>query len=264
MQLKQEQIEYIDNNFFEDPDINFEILKSLDTPEELHYLATILNWDIHVPILQWIIEQPLCSQATGLMIFWLAQPNDYTKYRLDAEKIDGDMAVFDIIKTILQNYQNGFYLAADIHYDPKNDIGTEIIIPAFMKASTSGEEPYIYYDKSEVNSWFGEQLESKFKNAESAMELFNFAYYVQDTKKARMILQQPLCDKGIALMLYWRLKTYAGVYSDMPVMLKEIEKNMQDGKYPEIISYNPKADKNIRMKESRRKWAVPEKMKQAV
>lgn len=113
------EMKYIDEIFLEDPDPNFDKLNSLKTSEELHYLATILNWDIHLPILQWISENPLCTKATGLMMFWLAQPKDFTKYMFQAEIKEGQ-DVFHLIKTIMVNYQNNFYKESEIHYNPED------------------------------------------------------------------------------------------------------------------------------------------------
>ncbi|WP_459190288.1 DUF4274 domain-containing protein [Parabacteroides sp. APC149_11_2_Y6] len=59
----------------------------LTQPDELHYLANVVNWDIHIPILVWIVKQAICSEATALMIFWQAQPQDYIIYKWNTTRI---------------------------------------------------------------------------------------------------------------------------------------------------------------------------------
>lgn len=67
--MKDEIQQYIDNNIVENPNIDLSKLSVLTQPDELHYLASVVNWDIHMPILEWIVKQAICSEATALMIF---------------------------------------------------------------------------------------------------------------------------------------------------------------------------------------------------
>ena len=111
--MKDEIQQYIDNNIVENPNIDLSKLSVLTQPDELHYLASVVNWNIHMPILEWIVKQAICSEATALMIFWQAQPQDFTVYRWNETQINEDITVFHLIKIIIINYTNGFY-----HYCP--------------------------------------------------------------------------------------------------------------------------------------------------
>lgn len=66
--MKDEIQQYIDNNIVENPNIDLSKLSVLTQPDELHYLASVVNWDIHIPILEWIVKQAICSEATALMV----------------------------------------------------------------------------------------------------------------------------------------------------------------------------------------------------
>nr|WP_270823366.1 DUF4274 domain-containing protein [Bacteroides fragilis]MDA1488550.1 DUF4274 domain-containing protein [Bacteroides fragilis] len=67
--MKDEVKQYIDDCIIENPDIDLNNLSVFTQPDELHYLANVVNWDIHIPILDWIVKQAICSEATALMIF---------------------------------------------------------------------------------------------------------------------------------------------------------------------------------------------------
>lgn len=108
--MKDEIKQYIDNHIVENPNIDLNKLSVLTEPDELHYLASVVNWDIHIPLIEWIVKQSICSEATALMIFWQAQPQDFTVYRWNETQIKEDISVFHLIKIIIINYINGFYL----------------------------------------------------------------------------------------------------------------------------------------------------------
>jgi hypothetical protein len=170
--MKDEIQQYIDNNIVENPNIDLSKLSVLTQPDELHYLASVVNWDIHIPILEWIVKQAICSEATALMIFWQAQPQDFTVYRWNETQIKEDITVFHLIKIIIINYTNGFYLKTDIHYNPANDKKDIFVIPNFMYKDVKGEEPYSIYDEQDVKSWFGEYLNKQINSCSSTMDLY--------------------------------------------------------------------------------------------
>ncbi|MGI9652096.1 DUF4274 domain-containing protein [Chryseobacterium sp. RLHN22] len=268
-EITQERKQFIDDNFYEGIDENklnkskFELLTS---PYELQYLAEKHNWDNGIKILQWISESNICSEATALQLFWLSQPKDYQSYKL-TETIKGEYVgdkndIFQLIKTILNNFENGFYKKTDIHFDPTIHMEAEPQVPDIMKEATNGEETYIYLEKSDVDSWFGEILENKIKRCDTTMELYNIASFVKNNfnDKAELILKHPLCDKGIALMLFWRLKTHTPLWYSADTILNQIIKKIQNCEYPEIVAYNPKLDSEIKMKEPKPKWTIPEFM----
>lgn len=251
---------FIDDHFLENPAPDYRRLVELQSVEAWHYLADIVNWDIHVALLQRIAENKQCSEATALMIFWRAQPEEYTVYKWDAKRIAGDPEIFQLIKTIITNFENHFYQRSHLSYDPQQDRQEEAMIPAWMLQSTRGETPYIYYDAAEVNGWFGEILESKIRNCDNAIDLFNIASFVKDPAAAELILNNPVCDKGIALLLFWRLKTYAGAV----VLSSEIMQKIKERPFPEVLAYDPIADKDIKMEAPRQQWHIPEKMQQKI
>ncbi|SIS39771.1 hypothetical protein SAMN05421768_106308 [Chryseobacterium joostei] len=175
--------------------------------------------------------------------------------------------IFQLIKTILNNFENGFYKKSDIHFDPSTHItDQQLQVPDFMKQPTNGEETYIYLEQSEVDSWFGEILENKIKRCDTSMELYNIASFVKYHLDGRdeLILKHPLCDKGIAVMLFWRLKTFRNVWFETSVMAREIIDKVRTNQCPEILAYNPKKDKAIKMNEPKPKWNIPEIMTKAV
>lgn len=271
--ISQAKKQFIDDNFYEGLDEN-ELDKSkfnqLTTPHELHYLAKNHNWDNGVKLLQWIVESDICSEATALEIFWLSQPDEFQIYKL-SETIKGDYAgneneIFQLIKTILTNFENNLYKKTDIHFDPTIYTKLEPKVPNFMKEPINGEETYIYLEKTEVNSWFGEILESKIRRCDTTMELYNIASFVEyETGRVELILNHPLCDRGIATMLFWRLKTYcATIWNSTDSILHLIIERIKNNEYPEIIAYNPKLDNKINIKEIKPKWEIPQKLKQPI
>lgn len=173
--MKDEIKQYIDNHIVENPNIDLNKLSVLTEPDELHYLASVVNWDIHIPLIEWIVKQSICSEATALMIFWQAQPQDFTVYRWNETQIKEDISVFHLIKIIIINYINGFYLKTDIHYNPANDKKDISVIPDFMYKDVKGEEPYSIYDEQDVKSWFGEYLNKQINSCSSTMDLYGIA-----------------------------------------------------------------------------------------
>jgi hypothetical protein len=251
--------EYLNKYFNENEEPYQESFDKLTTPEELHYIANNHNWDNGITVLEWIVKSKLCSEATALMIFWRAQPYDYTEYNYEAKVIkNGDIKIFYLIKTIMENYKNGFYKKTKIKYDPKEDMPEENT-PEIMFEETNGEAPYIYYEEKEVNSWFGEYLENKIEACENSMELYNIVYLIQSSNLKNIyekILENKYCDKGIALLIYWKLKRIYNFDED------KIVNKIKTGGY-EIIKYNPKEDKENKIKR-KSKWEIPEIMKMEI
>lgn len=254
--MKDEIQQYIDNNIVENPNINLSKLSVLTQPDELHYLASVVNWDIHIPILEWIVKQAICSEATALMIFWQAQPQDFTVYRWNETQIKENITVFHLIKIIIINYTNGFYLKTDIHYNPANDKKDIFVIPNFMYKDVKGEEPYSIYDEQDVKSWFGEYLNKQINSCSSTMDLYGIACNLPilgNIDTVFHILRHPLCDKGIAFMLFWRFEPI--VSEDI---LKRFISEICQKNYSEIIEY--KHDWN----NSKAMWNIPEIMMKPV
>lgn len=270
-EISQEKKQFIDDNFYEglsESELDKAKFELLSSPYELFYLANKHNWDDGVKLMQWIAESDICSEATALQLFWLAQPKEYQVYKLTDTIKRNDTGVrndtFYLIKTILERFENGFYKKTELHFDPTILIETEQEVPAFMKEPTNGAETYVYLEKKEVERWFGEILENKIEHCDSTMELFNIASFTNTAEWAKLILSHPLCDKGIAIMLFWRLKTFASFWYETNSMLAEIVEKVRNNKYPEIVAYNPKTDTEIKMKEPKPKWTIPAIMSQPI
>jgi hypothetical protein len=255
----------LDKYFNENDEPNKEIFDKLTTPEELHYIAENHNWDNGITVLKWIVDNKLCSEATALMIFWRAQPYDYVEYKYDAKSLKyADTDIFDLIKIIMKNYKNGFYKKTSIKYNPKEDMPEDDNIPEIMYQETNGEEPYIYYDEKEVNSWFGEYLENLLARCDNSMELYNIAYLLEQKFSPSFIntwskiLEHKHCDKGIALFIYWKVRRHYP-FVDRQFIVNKIINN----EYKEIIKYDPKEDKGNKIK-IENKWEIPEIMKKEI
>lgn len=262
--LSKDKKRFIDDSFYEgqtERELSRQKFELLTEPEELHYLAEQHNWDNGVRLLQWITASDICSEATALHLFWLAKPNYYQAYKFtDNLKETYENDVFDLIKIIYKNYLTNFYRKTKIPFELSSRVDTEQQVPDFMKEKTKGEETYIYLGKNEVESWFGETLKGEIERCNAPIELFNIASFIKAPEPAKFILEHPLCDKGIAVVLFWRLKTFASIWHETEVIMSDIIKKIQSDEYQEILSYDPKKDSDIKMKETKPKWAIPESM----
>ncbi|MGE8553330.1 MAG: DUF4274 domain-containing protein [Chryseobacterium jejuense] len=268
MNLTSEQQNFINTHFYEGiprEELNESKFKQLKTSEELHYLATHHNWDDGVKVLQWIAESPVCSEATALELFWLAQPQDFQRYKLDQTLKDASQnEVFILLKTLLENYPKSFYQKTEIQFDPASLYEDQFIIPDWIFQKTNGEETYIYYEEDDVDVWFDREWEKNIREAESAIELFNIAYFIDEPEYAAQILQRRLCDKGIAVLIFWRLYTECSAYTYTNTMLQGIINNIVNNKYPEVLSYNPQTDEKVKYKKKKIAWEVPDIFRKTV
>ena len=265
--ISQERKELIDAWFNVDVKPRKATFDKLQTSEELHYLVINYNRDNGFELLKWVVESPLCSQATALKVFWESTPEFYLQYGWNTKKIigDGDIEEFNLIRIIIKRFTNGFYAKASISYDlslPDREI------PDFMFQKTHGEETYIYYDERDADKLFGEYLENQLNRCSDTMELFNIVSvgnYIRE-EEYRKILNHPNCDKAIALMIYWRTQIIL-VFDELR---NEIVSKIKDNYYPEVLSYNPKEDDKVDMdstvdgREKHAKWKIPESMKKRI
>lgn len=262
MKISDQQIEFITAHFHEGisgAELEKSKFQELNTSEELHYLSTYWNWDNGVQVLQWIIESPLCSEATALEIFWLAQPQDLQCYKLDMILNDtskNDM--FNLIKIILKNYPNNFYQKTTINFDPESYCKNEFSIPDWIYEKTIGKESYIYYEEEDIEDWFDVDWENNIKSSKSAIELFNIAYFMDEPEQADFILQHSFCDKGIAVLVFWRLYNECSIYTATNKKLKTIINDVLNNIYPEVLSYDPQMDEKVIYKKKKIAWKIPE------
>lgn len=257
--LTTEQIDFIENNFFYSEHLEKEKFESLTSTFELDYIIKNYNWDNGLELIKWISNSKLCSKATAIEVFWLCCPRDFLKYDLEKKSKD---ETFEIIKVILNNLSVNFYNESEISFDPSPFL-ENLIIPESMLLESKGEQTYLYYSESDYISWFGEFLENKINNCENSMELFSIAYYVKKPNIARLIMNHKFCDKGIAKMLFWRLKTYGGLWTESDEVMKLLILGIENNKFNECINYNPLKDPNIEVSK-RNKWEIPEIVKHKV
>src|SRR5204863_4528922 len=104
---------------------NKEFFDDISNPIEYHYIASIYNWDDGPKVLSWIINSSLCDKGTAKLIFWRSQPDYYTRF-LNKEDAEWDGEVFQLVKTIIDNFQSDFYKTENIFYDPRQDPATDV------------------------------------------------------------------------------------------------------------------------------------------
>lgn len=149
--LTKKQTDYINEHFFEfgfeDEEVEptYEQFKKIETPARLHYLASIYNWDDGGKVLEWIVNSKKCAKATALLLFWRSEPDYYTRFETEEEAAD-DLEIWKVVRTILKNYQTGFYQHRGIGFNPSDD-GADVNyvdtnakwkIPESIKRSVSG------------------------------------------------------------------------------------------------------------------------------
>jgi len=268
-----------ENLFYElEETLSKESFDKFTTSESLHYLAQNWSWETReeLQIIRWISESNLCSQATALMIFWLAQPEDYTKYKLGA-KVPYDNGVFAIIKTILNRFEKDDYQNCSIYYDPQDNMPRGIEIDEKMKLAVLGEETW--YDDDYVKKISGyviSELSYEIRNckdnnylnmiANGLLHFFNHA-----DKIGEWIVENPYCDRGTALLLYWRLLSYFQRRGFSPqetksevLIVQQLHDKLISDFFPTSIGYSPTGDKqnDILLGKQKRKWEIPAFMKQ--
>ncbi len=117
---------FINDKFFEvsfkgngEDKVNRDDFDKLKSAKELHYLASIFNWDDDTEVLEWIINSPLCDKGTALLIFWSSQPDFYTRFENEQEA-EYERDTFRLIRNIIKNYQDGFYKKARFRFNPRS------------------------------------------------------------------------------------------------------------------------------------------------
>ncbi|CDN76285.1 DUF4274 domain-containing protein [Elizabethkingia anophelis] len=262
MNITNQQQDFINTHFHEgiqQSELDESIFRALKTSEELHYLTTHHNWDNGVKVLQWIVESPICSEAIALELFWLAQPQDFQQCKLDITLQDEYLnEVFTLLKTILKNYPDNFYKKTSSQFDPAPFYENELIIPDWIYQKTNGEDSYVYYEEDDIEDWFDADWKNNIQRAESAIELFNIAWFMDEPEQASLILEHPLCDKGIAVLVFWRLYNECAMYTETNGKLKEIIHNILNNAYPDVLSYDPKTDEKVDYKKTKIVWEIPE------
>lgn len=257
-----------------------ETFEKFTTPEELHYLAQNWPWETteEIQIIRWICESDLCSQATALMLFWYAQPQDYTCYKLGA-KIPYSNDIFALIQLILFRFEKEAYHLYAIHYDPHHDMPTEKVeIDRKMKKAICGETTWYEEDYIKEISWYTpSELEREIRCCTDRHYLHMAAngllQFRDADHAARLIMENPHCDKGTALLLYWRLLLFYSMRGFSPseteetfAVVQQIHEKLLSDSFSEGIAYAPLKDKeNAKLLgKQKNKWEIPQRMKQGV
>jgi hypothetical protein len=129
--LPRRRAKFIEDHFFQwsfnrpdDFPPNSKAFSELSHPAELHYLASIYNWDDGPEVLEWIVGSPLCSRSTANLIFWRAAPDYYLRF--DLESAEGarpsERSVLFLLRKIVLRYRHGGYSGVDIEFDPDEEI----------------------------------------------------------------------------------------------------------------------------------------------
>lgn len=149
--VSEKRAKFLDENFFEfsfnekTPDKS--IFDAITEAVELHYIADKFNWDDGPEVLNWIVNSPICDKGTAKLIFWRAQPDHYTRFA-DPKEADHDADVYELLRDIIDNFENNFYKSERIFYDPRQDSAisdvdyinpnTKWTIPEHLKTPSKG------------------------------------------------------------------------------------------------------------------------------
>lgn len=254
-----EQQQFIDTHFGEGARYSRANFEQLTTSAELHYLLTHHNWDDDNRVLQWMAESSLCSRATALEMFWLAQPRDFQAYPLGKKlKNRADAENFHLLQTLLTRYPQGFYAESDRHFDPSPHFAQPVAIPASLYLPSAGEEPYLYWDAEEINCKPGGEFVSAVQRCDR-MDLYNFAVLLDDRQLLEshaLLLAHPLCDRGIAQLLFWRLQTRWPISGDH-LFRRDFIRDWQADRWPQAhIAYHPPAPSSP--EPAKPAWLIPD------
>ena len=265
--LSQARKDFIDAHFHEnvaEQDLNREAFNQLQTPQELDYLAKQHNWDNGVQLMLWVAQSCLCSRATAAEIFWLSQPQEYQQYKLASKlRSAAKQQVFALIQAVMQRFPQDYAAADDIHFDPAPMLQGCADIPAALYKPTPGDPSYVYYTEDDVAHWFPQDWLHQIEQASSAIELFNIACFMSRPEQAAAILAHPLCDLGIATLVFWRLHSRCSLDVATPALLNQLAHNIESGAYAPVIAYVPAQDPEIKLPKTPI-WEIPAVLKQAV
>ena len=265
--LSQARKDFIDAHFHEniaEQDLSREAFDQLQTPQELAYLAQQHNWDKGVQLMLWIAQSPLCSQATAAEIFWLSQPQEYQQYKLASKlRSAAKQQVFALIQVVMQRYPQDYATADNLHFDPAPMWQNQLDIPAALYKPTPGDPSYVYYTEDDVDHWFPQDWLHQIEQASSAIELFNIAWFMSSPEQASAILAHPLCDLGIATLVFWRLYSRCSLDVVTPELLRQLLTKIESDAFVAVISYAPAQDPELKLPKSPI-WEIPAVLKQAI
>ena len=92
-------------------DLFLEWLKE-NGPDEWHRWAISWNWDHGTELAEWIVDQPNCDRGTALSLYYMIQPDYYTRYAsVEAAVADGvgHGESIDLVMRICEKWRKGAY-----------------------------------------------------------------------------------------------------------------------------------------------------------
>lgn len=123
---------------------------SHQSPDVWHEVASNLNWDNSLPVLDWIVSQRACDRATAALVFWTAGPLYSMRVLATNEWRCED--THRLITKILRNWKSGFYTRSELAWpeDHRADYRTArqslggsdpLAIPADLLLPIKGRKP---------------------------------------------------------------------------------------------------------------------------
>jgi len=103
-----------------------EAFESIDDPAEIHFIVENYNWDDGPSVLNWIVNSPLCTKASALIIFWSSAPDYYMEFEKGSvlkqfdDKVDEyNTEVFRLLENVVERVEKDNFHELDIYFDSK-------------------------------------------------------------------------------------------------------------------------------------------------
>lgn len=124
-------------------------LAALETPEELHQVASHWNWDDRMTrrLLSGIVEDPKCDRGTAALIYWHTD-GLFAAYTAPEEARSWSRDYFILCLRIEEKVGKQEFRSSVIRFDPQETFGAEgvrnllngarRVVPAFMMEATPG------------------------------------------------------------------------------------------------------------------------------
>lgn len=116
--ISRKRAEYLNRTFFEfgfkDEDSCQKELNNISEPIELNFIAKQHNYDDGNELLHQIINNPYCDISTAKMVFFRADVDGFLKLGQSSDD-------YELIRSILSNFENQFYKDEHFYYDVAND-----------------------------------------------------------------------------------------------------------------------------------------------
>ncbi|NCG17663.1 MAG: DUF4274 domain-containing protein [Rhodobacterales bacterium] len=94
---------------------------------ELHEYASNCAGRANETELLQIVHDPRCDLGTALMVYWMGAPHYYRQYQERDEVQPYERLGWDLLMAVQERIQSGFYVQANIWFDPRNDKQTRSV-----------------------------------------------------------------------------------------------------------------------------------------